>query len=161
MLGTAVHRAIECFLKGEPLPPLSERAKVYYQGFLNWYEKYQPTDIQSEVFVISHQHGYAGRTDLICKINGEPHIVDIKTSRRMDPGMGLQLSAYAHAWYEMQGVRAATSVLQLTPELKRKYRFKSYEQELEVFLAHKRVFDWAMDNKLLDFLEGSTRTVLA
>jgi predicted RecB family nuclease len=144
-IGTLVHAACEEYLlTGEVRNQLEEGAAHMFQGFLNWLEKQELTDVLTEQFVYSQLHEYAGTADLICTINGEQWIVDYKTSKHIDPSYGLQLAAYAQAWEEMGRGTSRRAVLQLTDQTKKAWRWKEFtdDNDFGVFMAHKEVFDW-------------------
>lgn len=149
--GTKAHKAIQDYLEG--MVPDLEGVEVYFESFLKWQEKYEPKTIQTEFFVSHGQHEYAGSIDYICKIDGEVWIIDWKTSKSLNPGMGLQLKAYQQAYYAMTGVEPKMGIVQLAPKnpdggyLKRGFRFKEYDGEFNIFLAHKKIFDWMLNNK--------------
>lgn len=143
-LGTAVHGLIEAFLNDIKTPYKTELS-AWYQGFMNWYEKSKPENCVSELFVTSN-HGYAGTIDLVCEIDGDMWIIDFKTGS-IKPEHGLQLAAYAEAWAEHNDwVRPRRGILQLTPDLKRGWRFKEFDDnnDFGVFMAHKEIFDWQL-----------------
>jgi len=155
--GTRAHKAIQAYLEGW-VPDL-EGVEVYFESFVNWNDKYQPKTIAVEQFVASKVHGYAGSVDYICEIDGELWIVDWKTSKQLNPGMALQLKAYQVAYHEMTGKWAKMAIMQLAPKnpeggyLKRGFRFKEYDVNFEIFLAHKQIFDWMLEHK--QFMYGA------
>lgn len=145
--GTKVHKAIESFLSGLE-PELDDDTLPYFVGFRKWLEKEKPTILHSEKFVLSKKYNYAGTIDLLCVLDDGPWIIDFKTSKHIDRGMGLQLAAYQQAWKEMTGETFRTGILQLAPKdkdgnyLKRGYRFKELNEPFEVFLAHQAIYNW-------------------
>lgn len=146
--GTEAHAQIEAFLKTKAVPSDS----AYFKGFQSWYDKYQPTDIKSELFVHHKEHGYAGKLDLFCHIDGEPWIVDFKTSKKISPSMGLQLVAYQIAFESMCGVRPRMAILQINDgRTARGFRFVEMAEPFEVFLAHKAIFDWGVKTGMIEF----------
>lgn len=134
--GTAVHAACEEYLLGK-----LEQGPI---GLMNWLEKVKPTKCQPELFLFSDLHEYAGTADLICEIDGEPWLIDFKTSKHIDAGYALQLAAYVQAYKEMTGVECRRAVLQLTDQIQRGYRWKEFTDpdDFGVFMAHKEVHDW-------------------
>jgi hypothetical protein len=146
-IGTEVHAWIEKslndgqFVYGDSSPNL-----LHKMGYLNWHEKTNPKGILTEQFVFHDLHEYAGTADLICEIDGEPWLIDFKTSKRIDDGYALQLAAYAEAYKHMTGIECRRAVLQLTPEIKRGWRWKEFTDanDFGVFMAHKEIFDWQL-----------------
>lgn len=143
-LGTSVHRSLEVLIAGGS-PVITATAKPYVDGFTKWREKVEPKIIASEVFVISAKHKYAGTADLVCEIDGKTWIVDFKTSKSFHRTMGLQLVAYAQAWYEMTGIKPKTAILRLTDKTKKGWSWREYREPIGVFLAVKKYFDWEMN----------------
>lgn len=150
-LGTIVHKWIETFLtKGKVAEDITvpefALARPYIEGFLAWHDKVQPKNCATELFICSNIHEYSGTTDLVCEIDKELWVIDFKTSKRIDEGFGLQLAAYVEAVKEMNAFKLwpRRAVLQLTQEIKRGYRFKEFDDEMDfsVFLAHKEIFNW-------------------
>lgn len=151
--GTAVHEAIEAYLGGKPTPILPPEQDALYQGFINWHAKYQPTNILSEVYLVSTAYGYKGTTDLICEIDGEVWIIDFKTSKKLWPDTGLQLSAYREAYKEGTGTlwevdKVRTGALHLHTNNKRGYTFKEFNEPIGVFLGLLVVYNWMTRNDL-------------
>ncbi len=145
--GTAVHDAIEQYIKTGDVVVLPDEYAPFFNGFKNWFDKVQPTECTTELALRSDTHMYAGRTDLICTIDGERWIVDFKTSKRFDPGMGLQLAAYREAYKEMTGEECQTGILRLTNLTQKGYQWREYSEDFGVFLAHKQIFDWVQASK--------------
>lgn len=145
-IGTMVHKACEDWLNGKPAFTLKGETETMFNGFRNWLDKTNPTKCQPEVFVYHDLHEYAGTADLICEIDGEPWLIDFKTSKRIDEGYALQLAAYQQAYFFMTGIECRRAVLQLTPEIKRGWRWKEFTDtdDFGVFMAHKEIFDWQL-----------------
>lgn len=148
-VGTRVHKAAETWMKTGNRPKVAAELAPYLDGLQNWLDKYQPVSIKSEIFLFSELHEYAGTADLICEIAGEQWLIDFKTSKHINPEYALQLAAYDQAWYELGNSSSSRAVLQLTPDVKRGYRWKEFtgEDDFGVFMAHKTVFDWAWQTK--------------
>ena len=75
------------------------------QAFYHWAEMHKFQPIESELTVYSKKLGYAGTLDAIGKVDGKLAVVDYKSSKACYPEMGMQLSAYRHAYAEMRGER--------------------------------------------------------
>lgn len=150
--GTYVHGWIEGVLKKEivlidGMPHKLLPHLPYLIGFVNWVHKALPTDIQPEIFLWSPEHGYAGRCDLICQIDGEWWLIDFKTSKHIRPEYGLQLAAYAKIWEDDHpGLKLRRAVLQLTDKIKRGYRFQEFTDPMDiyVFYAHRDILKWML-----------------
>lgn len=104
--GTAIHEVLQEMALTEKLPDLDRfppEQRPYLQGLVGWWTDIEPEFEAQEVVLGSAKYGYAGRTDLIAKINGERCVVDLKTGSSADyPEVDRQLMAYAMAENEMQ-----------------------------------------------------------
>lgn len=125
-VGTAVHLLIETVTRdnidmvtNELLMSLFKDNPYFLQNentifkcfcqFLIWYN-YSIKNcnfklIANELELVSNQYGYGGTIDMICELNGETTIIDLKTSSALDTKMLLQLSAYAMMYEENTGVK--------------------------------------------------------
>lgn len=123
-VGTAVHLLIETVTKNnidivtnELLMSLFKNNPYFLQNedtifrcfcqFLIWYN-YSIKNanfelIANELELTSQKYNYGGTIDMICKLNGETTIIDLKTSSALDAKMLLQLSAYAMMYEENTG----------------------------------------------------------
>jgi len=149
--GTRVHHACEALLNNEPITFDDYMTKENLnftqavdewqclQGFIRWTEDHQPEMISTETTVLSEVHKYGGTFDLACKIDGEIHIVDFKTSSAIYPSHFLQVQAYAWAASEMKLIEGTPriSVLQFNKRTKTGYKFESHEWSTEEFSAFK------------------------
>ena len=106
--GTQVHEAIEAYLKGEEIHWLDQWGKTKYSllvwkmilKFVDFWETYKPTLVESEVHVFSDELKIAGTADLILEIDGELWMVDIKTSNYLHDTYDFQLACYTQGWNE-------------------------------------------------------------
>ena len=101
-IGSRVHDAINRLLVGDEI---TWDDKVY--GFDEWqyilrfmefWEKYKPELIATEESLISPDLGFAGTIDLVCRINGEVWLIDLKTSNYLSNSYELQVAAYRKLW---------------------------------------------------------------
>ena len=107
--GTQTHDLIERYLKGEKLTFIDENGHTtcpfevwkMLLKFIEFWTKYKPTLIESEIHLFSDKYLYAGTCDLVLEINGEKWLLDIKTSNSLHTSYDLQLAAYAQAWNEL------------------------------------------------------------
>lgn len=145
--GKVIHKALETINQDESLMiDLDPAVLPYCEGYMRWYEKFEPDVIAREEYLVSHRHKYAGTADLICTIDGQLWIVDFKTgSKSIDHG--LQLAAYRQAYKEMTGKTAKTACLYLTDKTKRGWSWKEYKEPVNTFLAAKKLFDWQVKHE--------------
>lgn len=143
--GTRVHKRLEQILKGKEFKTTPKELKPYIDAFYNWMEEYDPIDIIPEKFVFSKKYGYAGTADMICIIRGEIWLIDFKTSKAIYDEYGLQVRAYGYAFTEMLGIKKVrTAILQLGMPTKKGWKFREKKEPMNVFLAHKKIFDWEL-----------------
>lgn len=125
--GTVIHKQIEIYLKTgnwlapKEIPEVAFEVMTVSRGtlglsledvsFVNFYKDFPFVVIEQEKQVISHEHKYAGRLDILCTIDSKnpvkwekiegvqfdtPTLLDIKTSTTLDKTKGyVQQSAYA------------------------------------------------------------------
>lgn len=107
--GHICHHMIESSIKGREITfddGIDEETKGLavrgFQGFQRWAESTKFSLIQTEVVVISEKYQYGGRLDCIATVNGEPCIVDWKTSKKSSPMPAWlpQVAAYRQGWNE-------------------------------------------------------------
>lgn len=106
--GTQVHKAAEKLMNGETLNWIDERGNVQYNllvwkmilRFADFWNTHKPEAVAVEYHLFSDEHEYAGCADIICRLNDELWLIDIKTSNTIHTSYDLQLSAYAQAWNE-------------------------------------------------------------
>lgn len=106
--GTKVHKAIEYLLEGKQLNWFDIDGNIYYSeqewkmilAFQEFWTKYTPKLIASELHIFSNINLYAGTIDLIIEMNGRKWILDIKTSKSLHFTYDLQLASYCEAWNE-------------------------------------------------------------
>ena len=121
-LGTDVHDAIEKLNLEEDfrVHPDVEPFLNHYKQFLKDFE----VGILEAECTVYKADTYAGTVDMICDIDGETVIVDVKTGKSIYPNTALQLCAYANAdaIYEIDGSERplpkieAAAALHLRPE---------------------------------------------
>ena len=107
--GTQVHEAIENYLLGEKITMLNEQGYSNYSTFVwkmilkfhDFWSKYKPTLLETEIHLYSDKYKFAGTCDIIVEIEGERWLLDIKTSNSLHTSHELQLAAYTEAWNEL------------------------------------------------------------
>ena len=111
--GTQVHEAAEALVKGEEVSWMDDYGNARYSQivwemilkFYDFWTTYKPELISAEDFVWSDEHKYAGTADLVCKMNGETWLLDLKTSNSIHKSYDLQLASYAKALEESKGIK--------------------------------------------------------
>ena len=109
--GTQVHEMVEAYLLGEELNFLNQWSKPQYHPdvwkmflrFVEWWEEYNPTLIETEVHLFSDELKVAGTCDLVCEINNELWVIDLKTSNNLQTTYELQTAVYAKCYEECFG----------------------------------------------------------
>lgn len=104
-LGSRIHAAIELYMGPTGLVPTDEMAPYVY-GAVKKLEEIGFKKKEAEVTVVSHQHGYAGTTDLTGYVEGAFAIADFKSTKtkpgkKVDgwPAQAMQLAAYFDAYW--------------------------------------------------------------
>ena len=111
--GTKVHNMIELYLNGESLFFLNAKKEPQYDlevwkmflRFVEFWEEYEPTLLETEVHLFSDKLKVAGTCDLICEINNQLWIVDFKTSNHIHSTYDLQAAVYGQCFEECYGVK--------------------------------------------------------
>lgn len=101
--GTSVHDALEVLAKDGTPPRLSafpEEDRGFVQGLAKWWLKHRPETLMTEQLVASKQFRFAGKFDLLCKIDGRVHLCDLKTGKAIYNVAHAQVQAYAMALEE-------------------------------------------------------------
>jgi len=106
--GTLVHNLAENYLKGEKIELMDEDQNPKYDikiwkmflRFVDFWETSGAELMETEVFLYSDQLNIAGTCDLVCKINDEVCVIDIKTSNHLQITYELQSSIYARCFEE-------------------------------------------------------------
>lgn len=96
--GTAVHNAIENFLKFE-IEDVSAEHYGYFAAFMDWYRYRHPELIGSEIRMYHKILRYGGTCDLLCIIDEKVWLIDFKTTYTIsEMSCGVQLEGYAQAF---------------------------------------------------------------
>jgi hypothetical protein len=116
--GTQVHEMIESYLGGEELMFLNTFGRPQYHPevwqmflrFVDWWEEYNPTLIETEVHLFSDKLRVAGTCDMVCEITidgkTELWIIDFKTSNHLQTTYDLQTAVYGKCYEECYGKKA-------------------------------------------------------
>ena len=128
-----------------------------FMKFVEWWEEYKPTLIETEVHLFSDTLKVAGTCDLVCEIDGELWVIDFKTSNHLQTTYDLQGAVYAKCYEECFGKKAdRIGVLWLKSRSRgadktgKRLKGKNWEmhesprtqeENLEIFDSVKKLFD--------------------
>jgi hypothetical protein len=176
--GTKVHEMIENYLNGKELnfldknniPTCDPEIWQMFIKFVDWWEEYKPTLIETEVHLFSDKYKVAGTCDLVCEINGELWIIDFKTSNHLQTTYDLQTAVYAQCFEECFGKkvnRAGALWLKSSKRGSAKDKMqgrgwevyespRSIEENLDLFITVKKLFDLENPNHKPAFTEFRT-----
>ena len=160
--GTQVHEMIEDYLNGEELNFLQNGVPMYnpdiwqmFLKFVDFWEEYKPTLIETEVHLFSDELKVAGTCDMVCELNNELWIIDFKTSNHLQTTYDLQTAVYGKMYEECYGKKADRyGVLWLKSSKRKKSqdkiqgkRWEMYEskrtqdENIDIFNTVKKLFD--------------------
>ena len=161
--GTQVHELSELYLNGEELNFLSPYGKPQYDPdvwqmflrFVEFWEEFKPTLIETEVHLFSDILEVAGTCDLIIEINGEIWLLDLKTSNNLQLTYELQTAVYGQCYEECFGKKIDRYGILWLKSSKRKAAkgkmqgkgweivesTRTFEDNLDIFKTVKRLFD--------------------
>jgi hypothetical protein len=132
--GTKAHDAIERWAKNG-VWAYEKDIEPAISAFKKFIDENHIKIVETEIALASNKYKYAGRTDIIAEVNGKLAILDVKTSSAFYPEMGLQLSAYKQAYFEMTGVMAEEMWIIRIDNKTGELQTKRYEDSLNVFLS--------------------------
>jgi len=176
--GTQVHEMIEDYLNGKELNFIENGIPMYdpniWQGFLRfveWWETYKPTLLETEVHLFSDKIKVAGTCDLVCEIDGEVWVIDFKFSNNLQTTYELQTAIYSECYSECfgkmpdrQGILWLKSSKRGPKEGKIQGKgwelFESkrtHEENLDIFKTVKKLFDLENPKHKPTFTEFKTK----
>ena len=177
--GTQVHEMIEDYLNGEELNFLSSNDNPLYNPdvwqmflkFVEWWDKYKPTLIETEVHLFSDKLKVAGTCDLICEIDGELWLIDFKTSNHIQTTYELQTAVYTQCYEECYGKKINNQGILWLKSSKRKAAKdkmqgkgweivipkRTQEENIDIFKTVKKLFDLENPNHNPIFTEFKTK----
>ena len=145
------------FLNDYGNPKMNPEIWRMFLRFVDFWETYKPTLIETEVHLFSEELKVAGTCDLICEIDGVLWVIDFKTSNHLQTTYDLQGAAYAQCYKECFGKEAERiGVLWLKSKSRGKDKSgvrlkgknweiyespRSQEENLDIFKSVKRIFD--------------------
>ena len=95
--GTEVHRLAAELAQGREIE-VPDLLVGRVDAYLDWFRRWEPTEIVVERTVVNRQYRFMGTFDLICRLEGlGTTLIDLKTNRSGPFGeVALQLAAYGH-----------------------------------------------------------------
>jgi hypothetical protein len=113
--GTQTHELCEDWLKGEECTFLDKYHRPKYAphvwkmflAFVDFWDVYKPTLIETEVHLFSDELKVAGTCDLVVEIDGVLWILDLKTSNHLQITYDLQTAVYSKCYEECFGKKSA------------------------------------------------------
>jgi hypothetical protein len=148
-IGDAFHAATERLARGEDvIEPANRRLRGMLRRIDTWLTESGFKPLHLELHVVSYLYRYSGTLDAIgtLALYGSTLIlIDWKTSSGIYSDMGLQLAAYAQAYFEKTGKRIKRAFIVLVSKDKPHHKmtvkeFKVGKRELNKFL--KRLEDF-------------------
>lgn len=102
--GTEVHTYGEAIVHGVEVE-VPEHLAGHVEGYARFLDQWNVEPILVEKKVANREHWYAGTFDLIATVNGEPWLLDLKTSKGIYGETALQIAAYRNAefWQDDEG----------------------------------------------------------
>ena len=161
--GTQVHELCESYLNGEELNFLDSFGRPQYNPdvwqmflrFVEFWETFKPTLVETEVHLFSDTLKVAGTCDLIVEINGELWLLDLKTSNQLQLTYELQTAVYGQCYEECFGKKIDRYGILWLKSSKRKSSkdkmqgkgweivesTRTFEENIDIFKTVKRLFD--------------------
>jgi len=161
--GTQVHELCEEYLNGAELKFLDDYGRPQYNPdvwqmflrFVEFWEEFKPTLIETEVHLFSDVLEIAGTCDLIVEINGETWLLDLKTSNQLQLTYELQTAVYGQCYEECFGKKIDRYGILWVKSSKRKAAkgkmqgkgweivesTRTFEENIDIFKTVKRLFD--------------------
>lgn len=161
--GSKVHYAIEDLLKGKEIkindkylnPTTEEEEELTleeYQclmSFSEWFNKVKPEIIANELTAFNETEKYAGTIDLICRIDNQIWLIDLKTSQNIWAEHELQISAYSHLDINLEEIKISSdewknkklAILQIGYKRnKENWKFTEIKDKFDLFLSAKKIW---------------------
>jgi len=150
--GTGAHGIFEKMLLGQKIGPVVDNLLPFMRQFEDLLKHVDITPLRTEDTVWSDTHEYAGSFDVFAEVEGDRAWIDNKTTRSgIYDDVALQLSAYAHADYLLDGDTGEQLLLpqadiglvfHVRPDFWAIYEPPIGEDVFEYFVALRKSFDW-------------------
>ena len=100
-IGTAVHLAVEEWIKEKKIPELDEQGMKMFNNFVKWAEDNNVKFLVSEKRMYSEKLWLAGTCDFTFEMNGKKYIGDLKTANAIYYEAFMQMAGYQLMLEEM------------------------------------------------------------
>ena len=176
--GTQTHGLCESYLNGEELNFLTPSGDPKYDiniwqmflRFVEFWETFNPTLIETEVHLFSDEWKVAGTCDLVVEIEGKRWVLDIKTSNHLHTTYDFQTAVYGKCYEECfdkkidhRGILWLKSAKRGPKKDKMQGKgwevvesSRTYEEDLNLFKTVKTIFDLENPNHSPAFTEFKT-----
>ena len=155
LIGTQFHNVVKDINLGKHKkngwrPP--EHLVDMSYAYIEWLHSNIVEIISAEELVVSHEHKFAGTTDLVARHRDakRPAIWDVKTSNDVSEDWPLQLSAYKMANLEMGRDIDDRYIIHVPKKGKARvvlYKFEDHEEDEAQFLHALAAWRWLQDAK--------------
>ena len=143
------------YLNYDGYPQMPPHVWQMLLNFVDFWETYKPTLVETEVSLFSDKLQVAGTCDLVCEIDGELWIIDFKTSNQLQTTHDLQTAVYGKCYEECYGKKPDRYGILWLKSNRRKPNLKkmagkgwemheskrSQEENLDIFETVKKLFD--------------------
>jgi CRISPR/Cas system-associated exonuclease Cas4 (RecB family) len=105
-IGSIIHKWVEADIKGKDfkMPDITseikEKVENSFMGYLEWKDQVKFKLLKSELSLISETYEFGGTIDIIGEVNGQPSIIDLKTSDQVYVDHKIQVAAYKMLYNE-------------------------------------------------------------
>lgn len=151
-IGTSAHDWLRdywlAFMRDLPGPALPEAGPIRNctTAALDWFSQHKVVPLYIEQPIYSRQHKITGRPDFIGLVDGEPSVIDYKSTKQIWPECPLQMAPYAKFHNEERPdppieVRWALRMDKLTGEFEdRRYPPESLPEDFETFMCINTIY---------------------
>ena len=145
--GTAVHSVCQKIAMGEWVIDefIPEELKGYIASFRQWHEKIPKKYLVIEKRYRSEKMGYTGQVDFVIEsADGNPYLIDIKTSASHHKTYPLQMAAYTKLLHEANIMTEGADLLYLSKDGKfpKVVVCKQLSEDIEVFEAALKCYNY-------------------
>ena len=162
------------FLSQSGYPQYNPDVWQMFLRFVEFWETFKPTLIETEVHIFSDILKVAGTCDLIIELDNKRWLLDIKTSNQIQSTYELQTAVYGQCYEECYGKKIDKYGILWLKSTKRKSSEgklqgkgweiieseRSHEENLDIFKTVKKLFDLENPSHSPIFTEFRTKVQL-